>query len=158
MLEKWLTNRKEMQDEINSSGFWNLNRFVYSQVHLLSLRFFCSSVDDNDGQFARWMGQILLDERFWDAIPAENVLIFQTGRFQTMNGSMVPFNWFGCRYSPDAVLCRSGIEDYLDFDYVGAPWYLCDSMFVGSGLMWTSAIIDLSMMNEYYLTCDNYSI
>eukprot|EP00750_Incisomonas_marina_P005237 INCI13875.1.p1 GENE.INCI13875.1~~INCI13875.1.p1 ORF type:complete len:275 (-),score=41.45 INCI13875.1:1413-2237(-) len=53
LLRKWDEHRELMDAEIAGTGFWNLNRFVYSQV--------------------------LLDEVFWNEVPAENVLIFQTG-------------------------------------------------------------------------------
>lgn len=37
---------------------------------------------------------------FWEQLPHENILIFQT----------------------DSILLRCGITDYLDYGYVGAPW------------------------------------
>jgi hypothetical protein len=128
---------------------------------------------------------VLLDEHFWMAVPAENVLIFQTGvgaccaAFSLGNGAAAAARafaggvrsclccccWCMCS-SPllllllcveaayrtinslvrlvrhpsassmraDAVLCRPGIENYLHYDYVGAPWYLCDSMCVATWL------------------------
>ncbi len=36
MLRKWQENRQLMRDEIASTGFWNLNRFVYSQASRVS--------------------------------------------------------------------------------------------------------------------------
>ena len=38
---------------------------------------------------------------FWESFEHENILIFQH----------------------DSFMLRSGIDEYLDFDYVGAPWY-----------------------------------
>lgn len=47
--------------------------------------------------------QILLEASFWDNVIAEHVLIFQT----------------------DSWLCKTGLESYLDYDWVGAPWKMC---------------------------------
>ena len=43
---------------------------------------------------------LLTKPLFWNAIDAEHVLIFQT----------------------DSIMFRSGIESYMPFDYIGAPW------------------------------------
>jgi hypothetical protein len=46
------------------------------------------------------------NQSFWDHIGAEHILIFQV----------------------DAVPCAASptkIDDYLRFDYIGAPWYVC---------------------------------
>jgi hypothetical protein len=45
--------------------------------------------------------ELLTSKAFWLQIPCENILIFQT----------------------DVVLLRTGIEEFLKYDYVGAPWY-----------------------------------
>ena len=43
---------------------------------------------------------LLTSEKFWNQIEGENILIFQE----------------------DSLLCRDGIEEFLEYDYVGAPW------------------------------------
>jgi len=44
---------------------------------------------------------ILKDKRFWESIPFENILVFQH----------------------DSFMINHGIEDFLGYDYIGAPWY-----------------------------------
>ena len=48
----------------------------------------------------RSYNQLKKSRDFWESVAAEHVL------------------WL----EPDCVLCRKGIEDYLEFDYIGAPW------------------------------------
>jgi len=51
-------------------------------------------------------------ESFWNEINSENVLILQA----------------------DAVMCRSGVDDYLKYDYIGSPWsHKPDGLNVGNG-------------------------
>ena len=45
---------------------------------------------------------LLKSVAFWESIPAEKVLIFQT----------------------DSIMLRTGIEAFLSYDYIGAPWCL----------------------------------
>lgn len=45
--------------------------------------------------------QLLASKFFYELIPAENILIFQT----------------------DSILLRKGIDQFLEFDYIGAPWH-----------------------------------
>ena len=54
---------------------------------------------------------MLLTESFWNRINAEHILIFQG----------------------DSLLLRHGINDYLDYDYVGAPWPHDSFTTVGNG-------------------------
>lgn len=54
---------------------------------------------------------LLLSEIFWDKINAEHILIFQG----------------------DSLLLKYGINDYLDYDYVGAPWPHDSPTVVGNG-------------------------
>jgi hypothetical protein len=44
--------------------------------------------------------RLLTGEAFWNMIPAEKVLIFQS----------------------DSLMLRCCVEDYLNYDYIGAPW------------------------------------
>jgi hypothetical protein len=56
-----------------------------------------------DGFGARWTGSyssILLDVNFWRGLPGEHILIFQT----------------------DSFLLGDGLDEWVDYDYVGAPW------------------------------------
>lgn len=61
------------------------------------VRIRCLGVDDLN---TRSYNQLKKSHQFWESVDAEHVL------------------WL----EPDCVLCRSGIEEYLKFDYVGAPW------------------------------------
>lgn len=54
---------------------------------------------------------MLLGETFWNKINAEHILIFQG----------------------DSMLLRKGIDDYLDYDYVGAPWPHDSPTVIGNG-------------------------
>ena len=54
---------------------------------------------------------MLLTEIFWNMINAEHILIFQG----------------------DSLLLRYGINDYLDYDYVGAPWPHDSPTVIGNG-------------------------
>jgi len=49
-----------------------------------------------------WLQYFMVSEGFWNAVRAEKVLVFQ----------------------PDTLLCRPahGMRDFLQYDYVGAPW------------------------------------
>lgn len=68
-----------------------------------------AEMDDANSKREEWSvtrevySQILLSSDFWMAVGGDTALIFQT----------------------DAFLCRTGIEAYLGYDYVGAPWKLC---------------------------------
>lgn len=54
---------------------------------------------------------MLLSESFWNGINAEHILIFQG----------------------DSLLLRHGINDYLNYDYVGAPWPHNSPTVIGNG-------------------------
>ena len=54
---------------------------------------------------------MLLKEDFWNKINAEHILVFQG----------------------DSMLLRYGINDYLDYDYVGAPWPHDSPTVIGNG-------------------------
>jgi len=54
---------------------------------------------------------MLLNESFWHLIKAEHILIFQG----------------------DSLLLKHGINDYLDYDYVGAPWPHNSPTVIGNG-------------------------
>lgn len=49
--------------------------------------------------------KLLVSLAFWELIDAENILVFQS----------------------DSFIRRHGLEDYLDYDFIGAPWNLCKS-------------------------------
>jgi len=49
----------------------------------------------------RGYNELLTSASFYNQIPAENILVFQT----------------------DVLLLRKGIEEFLKYDYVGAPWH-----------------------------------
>ena len=53
--------------------------------------------------------RLLTSSSFWSGITAEHILIFQT----------------------DSILRRKGIEEFLQYDYVGAPWRSSDTPEVG---------------------------
>ena len=74
-----------------------------------NIRFFCSheSKDSISGVQKSIIPQninysrILKDKDFWNDIDEEHVLVFQH----------------------DSFVLRSGIEEFLDYDYIGPPWY-----------------------------------
>lgn len=49
-----------------------------------------------------YLNRIMKTTKFWTDFKAENILIFQS----------------------DAILRRSGIDEFLKYDYIGAPWHL----------------------------------
>lgn len=89
----------------------NLNWVSNTVKHHLNwnIRFFCSyeskdlihnvekSIIPNNIDYS----SILKDKEFWRDIDEEHVLVFQH----------------------DSFVLRSGIEEFLDYDYIGAPWY-----------------------------------
>lgn len=55
---------------------------------------------------------ILKTNWFWNSIPTENILIFQ----------------------PDSILLKHGVDDFLNYKYIGAPWNKTrESRVVGNG-------------------------
>ncbi len=44
---------------------------------------------------------LMTNPKLWEQIPAEHILNFQT----------------------DSIMCRSGIDRFLKYDYIGAPWF-----------------------------------
>ena len=55
---------------------------------------------------------MLKTTQFWESIPTENVLIFQT----------------------DTILRRFGIEEFISYNYIGAPWIrFREGKIVGNG-------------------------
>lgn len=55
---------------------------------------------ENDNLTVHGYNELLKSVKFWDSLPYDKVLIFQT----------------------DSKLLRSGIEEFLEYDYVGAAW------------------------------------
>jgi hypothetical protein len=45
--------------------------------------------------------KLLTSRKFWEELPAENILIFQS----------------------DSFMLRDGIEEFINYDYIGADWY-----------------------------------
>lgn len=74
--------------------------------------------------------KLLLSKNFWQDLPGEHILIFQT----------------------DSVLCHASprkIEDFLQYDYVGAPWAGVPGFNGGLSLRKRSVMLDLlSRANE----------
>lgn len=62
-----------------------------------NLKLVALEVDDLKNNY----NELLTSPMFWRKIPAENILVFQT----------------------DALLLRRGIQDFLGYDYIGAPWH-----------------------------------
>jgi Protein of unknown function (DUF5672) len=72
---------------------------------------------------------LLMTSDFWKKIKGEKILIFQT----------------------DSVLLRHGIDEFLEYDYVGAPWRKSkEGQFIGNG--------GLSLRTKEVMIniCDNY--
>ena len=57
---------------------------------------------DNKIKTLQDYNNLLLSKEFWDSLDAEKVLLFQE----------------------DGFLLRDGVEEFLDYDYIGAPWPL----------------------------------
>ena len=62
----------------------------------------------------RSINSLLKQETFWETIEAESIFFIQ----------------------PDGVVCRNGIDEFLEYDYVGAPWaHRPDGLIQGNGGM-----------------------
>jgi len=62
----------------------------------------------------RSINSLLKQETFWETIEAESIFFIQ----------------------PDGVVCRNGIDEFLEYDYVGAPWaHRPDGLVQGNGGM-----------------------
>lgn len=62
----------------------------------------------------RSINSLLKQETFWETIEAESIFFIQ----------------------PDGVVCRNGIDEFLKYDYVGAPWsHRPDGLVQGNGGM-----------------------
>ena len=72
---------------------------------------------------------MLKTTKFWESIPTENVLIFQT----------------------DTILRRFGIDEFISYNYVGAPWIrLREGKIVGNGgLSFRKKSRMLEITNQY---------
>ena len=89
----------------------NLNWVSNTVKHHLNwnIRFFCSydskdlitDVEKSIIPSHIDYSEILKDKEFWKDIDEEHVLVFQH----------------------DSFVLRSGIEEFLEYDYIGAPWY-----------------------------------
>lgn len=69
---------------------------------------------------------LMTSRTLWEAIPFDKVLIFQQ----------------------DANLLREGIEDFLEYDYIGAPWKFQQHGGNG-GLSWRSKEMMLKVIERY---------
>jgi hypothetical protein len=75
-----------------------------SDVHLIKYPYHNTTITDYNN--------LLKSEEFWNKIDSENILVFQT----------------------DSCILRHGIDDFLLYDYIGAPWSkLKEGEFVGNG-------------------------
>lgn len=84
--------------------------------------------------------QMLKTKEFWSSLPSNNILIFQT----------------------DSLIRNNKIEEFLQYDYVGAPWYegvkLEDGTFVkvgNGGLSFRKRDVMVKII-EKYLSEDNF--
>jgi hypothetical protein len=84
--------------------------------------------------------KLLLSMAFWQTIQAENILIFQT----------------------DSYIRRKGIEEFLDYDYIGAPWNNCKAIHQsgngGFSLRKKSVMISILRKNLMTRILDNEDI
>lgn len=71
----------------------------YSLRHILNVRFIALP-DSFSVTSVKDYNDLMLSEHFWQSIKADKVLLFQT----------------------DSIILSRGIERYLQYDYVGAPW------------------------------------
>ena len=68
----------------------------------------------NKNHKSRSINSLLKQETFWETIEAESIFFIQ----------------------PDGVVCRNGIDEFLEYDYVGAPWaHRPDGLVQGNGGM-----------------------
>lgn len=71
--------------------------------------------------------ELLTSVSFYNSIPAETILIFQT----------------------DSILLRKGIDEFLEFDYVGAPWCFGGMGNGGLSLRKKSKMIEIILKTPY---------
>ena len=78
-------------------------------------------------RFSFWKyNRLLTSRRFWEKIKGDKVLVFQ----------------------PDSMLLRKGVDEFLEWDYVGAPWAHLDEGGNG-GLSLRSKAVMLSIVSRF---------
>ncbi|CAF1042582.1 unnamed protein product [Didymodactylos carnosus] len=94
--------------EQNLNFITNSTLQKYIQSHKISLRQLEKLSTNNTDDYRVWhryWNTLFTSKTFWLNIPAEKILVFQT----------------------DTIMCSNSphhIEDFLHYDYIGAPWHL----------------------------------
>jgi len=117
-LETVIKNVMYFLNESNSNIKWKLEIF-HGNLNKEYVENIVSGVDnvvlhqiDYDSMGLVEYDSIFRDVSFWERITSENILIFQT----------------------DSILLRSGIDEFLEYSYIGAPWLKPkEGKFVGNG-------------------------
>lgn len=102
------------------------SEYVKEQLQGLGCTFFNIGVNELS---ADGYNRLLTSSFFWEHIPAEKVLIFQH----------------------DSLLLRKGIDEYLQYDFIGAPLYHIDFPCMNGGLSLRSKskMLEVIAMNPY---------
>lgn len=93
------------------------NRFdvkntICSHLAMLPMKWTAVHIQNEDIKTLKDYNKLLTDKNFWQEIPFDKVLIFQH----------------------DSGLLRHGIEEFLEYDFIGAPLYHIDFPAMNGGL------------------------